>query len=105
MTDTRPSLMTDQEVRRWIAAHLDPEDFRGKRLLLIVPDATRTAPMPLLFDALFKHLRAVVSSLDVMIALGTHPPMSEAQICNLLGISEKERPRLFFQTEFINHEW
>jgi nickel-dependent lactate racemase len=46
-----------------------------------------------------------VASFDVMIALGTHPPMSEAQICKLLGIDEKERPRLFYQTEFINHEW
>ena len=105
MTQTKPPILTDDQVRQWIATNLSPEDFRGKRLLLVVPDATRTAPMPLLFDALFKHLRPVVASLDVMIALGTHPPMSEAQICKLLGIDEKERPRLFYQTEFINHEW
>ncbi len=105
MTETKPPVLTDNQVREWISAHLSVEDFRGKRLLLVVPDATRTAPMPLLFDALFKHLRPVVAAFDVMIALGTHPPMSEAQICKLLGISEKERARLFFQTEFINHEW
>lgn len=98
-------VLTDEQVRQWIVTHLDPEDFRGKRLLLIVPDATRTAPLPLLFDVLFKHLRPVVEAFDVMIALGTHPPMSEAQICKLLGVSEKERARLFLQTEFINHEW
>ncbi|OAI57484.1 hypothetical protein AYO47_01690 [Planctomyces sp. SCGC AG-212-M04] len=105
MTESKPPILTDDQVRRWIATNLSPEDFRGKRLLLVVPDATRTAPMPLLFDALFKHLRPVVASFDVMIALGTHPPMSEAQICKLLGIDHTERPRLFFQTEFINHEW
>jgi lactate racemase len=105
MTESKPPILTDDQVRQWIATNLSPEDFRGKRLLLVVPDATRTAPMPLLFDALFKHLRPLVASLDVMIALGTHPPMSEAQICKLLGIDEKERPRLFYQTEFINHEW
>jgi lactate racemase len=105
MTESKPPILTDDQVRQWIATNLSPEDFRGKRLLLVVPDATRTAPMPLLFDALFKHLRSVVTSFDVMIALGTHPPMSEAQICKLLGIHEKERPRLFYQTEFINHEW
>jgi nickel-dependent lactate racemase len=105
MTDSKPPILTDDQVRQWIATNLSPEDFRGKRLLLVVPDATRTAPMPLLFDTLFKHLRSVVASFDVMIALGTHPPMSEAQICKLLGIDEKERPRLFYQTEFINHEW
>lgn len=105
MTESKPPILTDDQVRQWIATNLSREDFRDKRLLLVVPDATRTAPMPLLFDALFKHLRSVVVSFDVMIALGTHPPMSEAQICKLLGIDEKERPRLFYQTELINHEW
>jgi nickel-dependent lactate racemase len=47
----------------------------------------------------------MVAALDVMIALGTHPPMSEVQMCKLLGIDDRERHGLFFQTEFINHEW
>jgi len=98
-------IMTDFEVRDWIRKNVPVDDFRGRRTLLIVPDATRTAPMPLLFDALFHHLRPAVAAFDVMIALGTHPPMSEAQICKLLGIDQAERPRLFYQTEFINHEW
>lgn len=95
----------DDQVRHWFAHELPVEDFRGKKVLVIVPDATRTAPLPLLFGALFERLRPVVLQLDVMIALGTHPPMSEQQICKLLGISEKERNRLFFQTQFYNHEW
>ncbi|HET6423169.1 MAG TPA: lactate racemase domain-containing protein [Planctomycetaceae bacterium] len=97
--------MTDDEVRQWFADSVNAADFQGKRVLVIVPDATRTAPLPLLFDALHKRLRPVVAQLDVMIALGTHPPMSEAQICKLLGIAEKERQRLFYQTQFYNHEW
>jgi len=98
-------ILSDAEVRDWFAANVPVEDFAGKRLLLIVPDATRTAPLPLLFDALYQRLRPVVTQLDVMIALGTHPPMSEAQMCKLLGIDPSERERLFFQTELINHEW
>jgi nickel-dependent lactate racemase len=98
-------ILEEFEVRRWIETNVPVDDFRDQRTLLIVPDATRTAPMPLLFDSLFKHLRPVVAAFDVMIALGTHPPMSEAQICKLLGIDQSERPRLFYQTEFINHEW
>ncbi len=93
------------EVRHWFATEFPIEDLQGRRVLLIVPDATRTAPLPLLFDALYARLRPVVTQLDVMVALGTHPPMSEQQICKLLGISEKERERLFFQTRFFNHEW
>lgn len=93
------------QVEAWFAQQLPLDDFQGRRVLVIVPDATRTAPLPLLFGALFQRLRPVVAQLDVMIALGTHPPMSEQQICKLLGIDQSERQRLFFQTQFYNHEW
>lgn len=98
-------ILTDNEVREWITRNVPITDVAGKRLLLIVPDSTRTAPLPLLWDALFKHLKPHVAALDVLIALGTHPPMSEVQICKLLGIEDMERMRLFFQTQFFNHEW
>ncbi len=98
-------LLSDDAVRDWISRQVPAGDFRDKRVLLIVPDATRTAPLPLLFGAVFEHLKPAVAQLDVMIALGTHPPMSEVQICKLLGITAEERERLFFQVRFFNHEW
>jgi lactate racemase len=104
MSDVLPHL-DDAAIRSWIAENVPAEDFVGKRLLLIVPDSTRTAPLPLLFDALFHHLRPLVTAFDVMVALGTHPPMSEAAICRLLGIDPQERQRLFAQTQLFNHEW
>jgi lactate racemase len=104
MSDVLPHL-DDAAIRSWIADNVPADDFVGKRLLLIVPDSTRTAPLPLLFDALFHHLRPLVTAFDVMVALGTHPPMSEAAICRLLGIDPQERQRLFAQTQLFNHEW
>ncbi len=98
-------ILTDHDVRHWIKQNVPIADVAGKRLLLIVPDSTRTAPLPLLWDALFQHLKPHVAALDVLIALGTHPPMSEVQISKLLGIQDIERMRLFFQTQFFNHEW
>lgn len=98
-------ILTDNEVRDWISKNIPISEVAGKRILLIVPDSTRTAPLPLLFDALFQHIRKHVVVLDVLIALGTHPPMSEQQISKLLGIEDVERMRLFFQTQFFNHEW
>src|SRR5688572_16482764 len=95
-------ILSDDEVRAWILANIPRSEFERKRVLLVVPDHTRTAPLPLLFDALFHHLRPVVDTLDVMFALGTHPPLSEAQMCKLLGIQEKERARLFYQTQLLN---
>lgn len=99
-----PPILDDLQVRRWFE-QLPLDDFHEKKVLLIVPDATRTAPLALLFDALFKRIRQSVLQLDVIFALGTHPPMSETQMCQLLGISDQERKRLFYQTELINHEW
>ena len=100
-----PPLLSEDEVRTFITTQIDPEEYRDQRLLLVIPDATRTAPLPLLFDALFHHLRPVVAELNVIVALGTHPPMSEAQICRLLGISEDERGALFASVRLFNHEW
>lgn len=104
MSSPHPLLSVDQ-IRQFISSQIPLDEYKGKKVLLIVPDATRTAPLPLLFDSLFKHLRPHVLDLDVMIALGTHPPMSEAQICKLLGIKEFERDKLFAQTRLLNHEW
>lgn len=105
MAQSPPPVLSEAEVRQWFATQVPLDDFRGKRVLLIIPDATRTAPLPLLFDALFHRLRPVVAQFDVLVAPGTHPPMSESQICKLLGITEDERQKLFFQTGLFNHEW
>lgn len=105
LMSTIPPQMTDQQVRDWFAATLPVDEFRGERVLLIVPDQTRTAPLPLLFDTLYSLLRPVVESIDVIFALGTHPPLSEAQMCKLLGIDPAERQKLFYQTQLLNHHW
>ena len=103
MPDSIPAL-SPADVREWFA-NLPKRDFVGQRILLIIPDATRTAPLPLLFDALFREIRPHCLALDVLVALGTHPPMSDAQIAKLLGIDETERRRLFYQMQTFNHEW
>src|SRR5579863_9612501 len=69
----QPPVLSDAAVRDWFARTISPEEFRGKRVLVLVPDATRTAPLTLLFDALASQLLDVARSLDVLIALGTHP--------------------------------
>jgi nickel-dependent lactate racemase len=80
-------------------------EYRSKRVLVIVPDGTRTAPVGLLFKALHDVVGEAVSRLDVMIALGTHQPMSEEAICQRLEISTEERRGKYSGVGFINHEW
>ena len=81
------------------------EEYRGRRVLLIIPDGTRTAPVGLLFQALYRQIGEQAAALDVIVALGTHQPMSEGAICERLDISLHERQTTYSKVRFFNHEW
>ena len=78
--------VSPSDVIRLVGESCPQEDYRGKRVVLIIPDSTRTCPVGQLFQVLHAHLGEVVRELDVMIALGTHQPMSEEAICQRLEI-------------------
>jgi nickel-dependent lactate racemase len=80
-------------------------DYRGKKVLMLIPDGTRTAPVGLMFHAIHEHLGQVTEALDVMVALGTHPPLSNDAICRRLEISERERHSTYGRVQLFNHEW
>ena len=66
----------------------------------------RHAPLlPLLFDVVHSALSGQASKVDVLVALGTHPPMPEPAICKLLGISDEDRAGRFAEVGLFNHEW
>src|SRR5438067_9712592 len=98
-------LVSSAEVSDLVARTCPPENYRGQRVLLIVPDGTRTAPVGLLFQTLHNQLAPAVKALDIMIALGTHQPMSEAAICQRLEISQAERQKTYRNVRFFNHAW
>jgi nickel-dependent lactate racemase len=81
------------------------DEFRRQRVLMVIPDGTRTAPLGVLFRVLHRHLEAVTEALDIMVALGTHPPMSEEGICARLELSTEERRSAFSRVKFFNHNW
>ena len=101
MTTELKTLNAD-DMRNWIQQHVPLDDFRGKRVLMIVPDNTRTAPLPVLFPALRSLLRPVTKSLDVLVALGTHPPMPQEKIRAMLGIAEDDPCS---DVGLFNHAW
>jgi len=100
-----PGKLNDTQVVEVVAQALPAANYKGKRILLIVPDHTRTAPVGLLFKTIFKQIGAVTKELDVLVALGTHPPMSEAAICGRLEISVHEHRGQYKKVRFFNHEW
>jgi nickel-dependent lactate racemase len=98
-------LLEESEVRRIAEQALGSLDLAGKRVLLIVPDATRTAPVGLLFRVLHDLLAGQARRFDVMIALGTHPPMSYEAINGRLEITSAEREGKYGQVRMLNHAW
>ncbi len=102
----RPGVgLSEAEVREVCAAEVAEWNLPGKRVLAIVPDNTRTAPLDMMFRVMHELLSPEVSAFDVLIALGTHPPMSDAAINQRLGITEQDRRDRYSKTRFFNHHW
>jgi lactate racemase len=98
-------LLDSARATELLAAECDGLPLDGKRVLLLIPDGTRNAPIPLLFRLLYDVLGKRVARLDYLIALGTHPPMTEAAVDRLVGVSAAERHARFPNVEIFNHEW
>lgn len=97
------SLLSDSEVFETLSKGLSGK-FTGQRLLVLIPDHTRSLPLPFLFSALVEILRGALQ-LDFMVALGTHPPLSEESLNQLVGISADERAGIFAHVGLLNHAW
>ncbi len=102
---TRDALLSPEDVRELVLEACARLPVTGKRVLVIIPDATRTMPMPLFFRLLYEALGSRVARLDYLIALGTHPPMSDAAIDALVGVSAEERAKRYPNVAIFNHRW
>ncbi len=102
-TVSAPSLLPVAEVERRVAEGLARLPLDGCRVLVIVPDGTRTMPMPMMFDLLEHELAGRTRALDYLVALGTHAPMSDEQLGRLVGrpvSGDRAGDRRIF-----NHRW
>ena len=97
--------LTRDDVRQLVARACSTLPITGKRVLVIIPDSTRTAPIPLFFRLLYEELGRRVARLDYLIALGTHPPLDEAAIARLVGVSAEARAEQYPNVTIFNHHW
>jgi lactate racemase len=77
--------------------------IEGKRVLILIPDGTRTMPMPMMFRIFQKVLKPRVKTMDYLVALGTHPPMSDAQLSKLVG--QPVVNGVAGESHIFNHHW
>ena len=97
--------LSQDQITSLIQEACGANNYHGKRVLLVLPDSTRTAPIGALFKGIFAEIGSVASALDILVALGTHPPMSEEAICQRIEISAAERATTYRKVQFFNHEW
>ena len=76
----------------------------ARNVLVLIPDHTRSVPLPFLFRTLVEIL-GDVRRLDFMVALGTHPFLDEASLLQLVGITPEERRSAFKHIGLLNHAW
>jgi nickel-dependent lactate racemase len=97
--------LSENQVKSVIQQGLDTLHLDGKRVLVIIPDSTRTMPLPLFFRQITSQLLGKVRALDFLVALGTHAAMSEEAILHLVGISAEEKAAQYDQVNLFNHAW
>jgi nickel-dependent lactate racemase len=97
--------VTDEQVENMLGEALAAQNLSGQRILVLIPDGTRTAPVPLMFRLLHQKLAGKVAALDFLIALGTHSPMTPSQINRLVGVDQEEWDTTYKNTQVFNHLW
>jgi lactate racemase len=89
-------VLDDEAVAAFVEAQVGGLDLDGRSLCLVVPDATRQCPLPVLVDAVLRAAEGRVRSVQAVVALGTHAPMSDEAMRALVGTD---------RLPIINHEW
>jgi nickel-dependent lactate racemase len=98
-------VLTDEQVRAFVRDQLAAVDVDGGSVCVLVPDGTRSCPLPLLLSAVHQALHGRVRRLTVLVALGTHARMSEPQLAGHLGYPRDALAERYPGTTVLNHEW
>jgi nickel-dependent lactate racemase len=96
-------LLNKQKILETLQKGLDGQ-FSHQKMLVLIPDHTRSLPLPMLFRMLVEILQDT-RQLDFMVALGTHPPLDRASLDHLVGIAADERATRFGHVGLLNHYW
>ena len=98
-------VLTTEQVRDFIAEQLAATDVDGRSVCIVVPDGTRTCPLPMLVRAVHTALHGRASAITTLIALGTHQPMGEAALARHLGYEAGHLEETYPGMTVANHAW
>jgi nickel-dependent lactate racemase len=93
--------ITTDKTRELVTEALAGVNVKGKRVLVIIPDNTRTLPMPAFFETISQSLSPRAGEVTFLVALGTHPPLTEEELTVHLGPRWTDFPNV----RIMQHEW
>ena len=89
--------MTNNEIISFVKEKI--AYLKDKKVLVICPDGTRSFP----HSVIFKTLCEILPQSDFIVALGTHPAMTQGEMRDLFGVSEEEYNTNFSSHKLISH--
>ena len=98
-------VLTEDDATQFVHAQLGQVDVEGRSVCVVVPDGTRSCPLPLLMRAVHGALVGRASRITVLVALGTHAAMSEEHLARHLGFDAGAADATYPGMTIVNHEW
>jgi nickel-dependent lactate racemase len=97
--------ISDEHIREEMLSAMDRFGLEKKRILVLIPDGTRSAPIDRFFRLFHQQYSQRTACVDYLIALGTHPLMSEAQKLRRVGIDNRQKEGEYRDVKIMNHRW
>ena len=97
--------VSEEQVQQIVSSAVRQMDVDSASVLAIVPDHTRTCPLGQMARLLHTAVTPRAKRLDFLVALGTHPALSEEQIDRLLNIPPGRREEVLPGSRVFNHRW
>ena len=97
--------LTEDEARETIEKGLAKEDWRGKKVVALIPDHTRSGPIGMVIKMVYDAIGNDCEHFDCLVALGTHPPMEEDKILERCELTREEWQTKYKKMRLFNHLW
>ncbi len=102
---SKDTILNENEIMELCRQAFSGRQLDDKNILAVIPDHSRTAPIDVMFRTVYRLLADRAETLDFIVALGTHPPMSDEAINRRVGITQQERTTRYPKARFFNHHW
>lgn len=99
------SRLSEAEVDRFLTEQLAGFEVDGRRVALVIPDATRSSPLPFLLRIVHRELVGRAASLTAVVALGTHSYMEPEELARWCGAGPEGLAATYPGLTVLNHEW